>query len=299
MKPFQNVLCATDLSPGDDETLRQADALARRHQARLTIFHAMPDLMRSAPLFPHPAARDGAAFVALERKVLEAMGARTLAVTGRERDQVQIELGFGSASTAIVEQAQKQGADLIVVGGAGPAGVARAVLGAVAERVVRHAHCSVWVARASPATGPVVIGTDFSDPALPAVERGADHAARVQAEVILAYALSMPTLMVPATSPEAPAFPVWTEDEIRDLRARASSSLDAALARFQLKGTAVVDDGTPPEVILRQAAQRGAQLICIGTLGRTGVRRMLLGSVAETVVRQAQCSVLVERLHPG
>jgi nucleotide-binding universal stress UspA family protein len=109
----------------------------------------------------------------------------------------------------------------------------------------------------------------------------------------------MPTLMVPATSPEAPAFPGWTEDEIRDLRARASASLDAALARFQVKGTAVVDDGTPPEVILRQAAQRGAQLICIGTLGRTGVRRMLLGSVAETVVRQAQCSVLVERLHPG
>jgi nucleotide-binding universal stress UspA family protein len=299
VRPFQTILCATDLSTDGDEALRHADALARLYHARLVVFHALPDLARSSPLFPHLAQRDNGAFVGLERRVLEALRASAQTITGRTDADVVFELGFGSADTAIVEHATQRGADLVVVGGAGPKGAARAVLGAVAERVVRHAHCPVWVARAGPTEGPVVIGTDFSDPAVPALERGVDHARRLGARLTAVHAISMPTLQVPGDSPEAPAFPVWSEDEINDVRARASAKLGEALARFGMEKAGVVDDGAPVEAILSVAEKHSARLICVGTLGRTGVRRLLLGSVAEAVVRKAHCSVLVERLHPG
>lgn len=299
MKPFGTILCATDLSTDGDEALRHADALARLYHARLIVFHALPDLARSSPLFPHLAQRDNAAFVGLERRVLEALRASAQTITGRTDADVQFDLGFGSADAAIVEHATQKGADLVVVGGAGPKGAARAFLGAVAERVVRHAHCPVWVARASPTEGPIVVGTDFSDPALPALERGVDHARRVGAGLAAVHAISMPILEVPGDSSDAPAFPVWSEEEIKDVRARATAKLTEALARFGVEKHGVVEDGTPVEAILSTAEKLGARLICVGTLGRTGLRRMLLGSVAEAVVRKAHCSVLIERLHPA
>jgi len=53
-----------------------------------------------------------------------------------------------------------------------------------------------------------------------------------------------------------------------------------------------LEDGPPAETILRMARDEGADVIVLGTQGRTGLGRLLLGSVAEQVVRQAPCPVL-------
>lgn len=297
MPAFRAVFCATDLSADEDETIAQGDALAKLHQARLIVFHAIAHGLQSAPLFPQAALADNRAFVALERRVLEAVAARTCAVTGRAATDFEVQVGFGSAHSAIVEHAERLKADVIVVGGRGASPAIRAVLGAVAERVVRHAHCAVWVARPGPRAGPVLIASDFSDPSFPAVEAGVEHARRCGAAVVAVHALS---LADPARGgdPSDAAWQVWSPQELQQLRDDAAAKLTTALTRFGAAGEAVVDDRFPAEAILDEAHERKARVICLATRGRTGLPRVLLGSVAEDVVRRAACSVLAVRLHP-
>lgn len=298
MNAFRTILCATSLSDADDESLRQAHTLAREYGARLIVFHAMPNVMRSAPLFPHLALADNSQFVELERRVIDAMGARVGKLTGRADAEFQLELGFGAPHTAVLEAAERLAADLVVVGDAATHGAARTLLGSTAERVVRHAHCAVWVARPGFTTGRVLIATDFSEPALPAVERGLEYAQRSASPVAVMYGLAVENVLAaPAASPaEMPAFPVWTSQEVQEMRDESAKRLREALARFGAEGEVLVDDRRPATAIIEAAERIKARLICIGTRGRTGLARVAMGSVAEEVVRNANCPVLVCRL---
>ena len=292
---ISKVLCATDLSPHADEVMRQAAAVAGLYSAKLTVFHAMPHASASAPLFPHLGAADREGFVALERRVLEALHHHVAEVIGRGT-HVDVVLGSGSPHAAIVETAEKSGADLIVVGGEGPKGLARALLGAVAERVVRYAHAPVWVARAGGGTGPVLIGTDFSAPAVAATQLGVDYAKRAGAKVMVVHGLSIEKLL-PAPGPpvDQPAFPTWSMAEIQALREAARSKCTAALQHLGVEGEVVVNDEAPGRALPSLAAAASCRLICVGTSGHTGLARVLLGSVAEEIVRKAACPVLVTR----
>jgi nucleotide-binding universal stress UspA family protein len=58
----------------------------------------------------------------------------------------------------------------------------------------------------------------------------------------------------------------------------------------------VIEEGDAADVICKEAADRGADVIVVGTHGRTGLKRLFLGSVSEHVVRRAPCPVLVVRL---
>jgi nucleotide-binding universal stress UspA family protein len=60
-----------------------------------------------------------------------------------------------------------------------------------------------------------------------------------------------------------------------------------------------VTTGSAGTALIEIASERKADLIVVGTIGRTGLRRALLGSVAETVAKGAPCSVLIVRRHPG
>ena len=115
MHPFQNVLCATDLSEQADEALRQASVVAGLYSAKLTLFHALPHAAASMPLFPQLGLQERSGFVALERQVLEAMHHRVTAVLGKSV-KVEIALGTGPPHSAIVEHAERSGAALFVVG---------------------------------------------------------------------------------------------------------------------------------------------------------------------------------------
>jgi universal stress protein A len=80
------------------------------------------------------------------------------------------------------------------------------------------------------------------------------------------------------------------------LRHQVDERLQAALTHAAVAGERVVVDGPAAQAILQAATDRHADLVVMGTIGRTGLKRALLGSVAEAVVRHAPCSVLVVRL---
>ena len=89
-----------------------------------------------------------------------------------------------------------------------------------------------------------------------------------------------------------------TATYLDDLETDAQQLLQASLERVQragLQGDALLVPGTPAQAIMDTAAEQGVDLILMGTHGRTGLTHVFLGSVAEHVVRQAPCPVLVIR----
>ena len=85
---------------------------------------------------------------------------------------------------------------------------------------------------------------------------------------------------------------------VGEVRAAASKRLEAALSRVRaagLEGGAEVDSGRAAEMIVERAAALGVDLIAMGTHGHSGFKHLLLGSVAEHVLRTAPCPVLIVR----
>jgi nucleotide-binding universal stress UspA family protein len=79
------------------------------------------------------------------------------------------------------------------------------------------------------------------------------------------------------------------------MRSAARKRLAETMTALGLTGEIEVTIGPPSDAIVKVAEEKGADLVVIGTSGRSGIDRLLLGSVAKAVIRHAPCSVLVAR----
>ncbi len=134
-------------------------------------------------------------------------------------------------------------------------------------------------------------GSDFSEAVLPHAQ---SLAQALDAEIILLYVVAEPsTEFDPHTSPFSP--PV----EIRNTKAEAREYLKAAcskLEREEMRATYLIRDGAVAETILEVAETMQAEMIAMSTHGRTGMLRLLMGSVAEEVVHRSP--ILVALIRP-
>ena len=284
------ILAAMDLDNGSDDLLRQADALARSYNVKLSVCHVLPEIFAVRPLFPQLHLDDALRSSELETAVRDALLERIRTAINRESPQTGIEIEQGTVHAGILRAAERIGAGAVVVGGkVDPGGLH--ILGDAAEHVVRYAHCPVLVARPSPA-GKVLAATDFSDPALPAVEAGAAEARRRKADLTIIHAIDLLPAMGPFYGEFYSGPPMDLSDQMRVLW---QQRLDECVHHFKAKGGGLLRNGPAASTILSAASELPAQLLVVGTHGRTGLSRIALGSVAEAVVRAAPCSVLTVR----
>lgn len=268
---MMRVLAATDLSDAADHALREGAALAATAGGAFAVIHVLPPL--------HPIS-------VLDARATEAVRARVARVA--EPHELFVEVG--SAYAEIVRRAEGWRADTVIVGSHGQSGIAR-VLGGVAGRVVRHAHCRVLVVRPSPARGLVLAATDLSEPSLPAIVAGAEEARRRGARLRVVHAVGFLELQLALLREAGSAAPRGhgngNDGWLRQLRAIvAGAGIDAECAILENDAAAAV---------ARDAESSGAEVVVVGCHGRTGLARVALGSVAEKIVRVAPCSVLVVR----
>lgn len=147
----------------------------------------------------------------------------------------------------------------------------------------------------------IMVGVDFSPQGELALEQALDVARFTGAEVVLAHVTHVPEPPDPTGLPESSAramaeYHRLLSEHLQESRAQ----LDEVRERVSGQGvdvSQVVIDGYPDEALARAAGELGADLIAVGTHGRTGIGRFWLGSVAERVVRLTRASVLVAR--PG
>jgi nucleotide-binding universal stress UspA family protein len=230
----------------------------------------------------------------LSSRIIDMLLERAERLAGRDAGTVSVIVEEGAPDEVIVAQADEVGADLIVVGSRG-AGERRRLFGSVAEKVVRHAHGPVLVARPSRDTGRILLATDFSGPAQPAAQLAAEEAVRRCSSVVALHSLELvapevamgdPPMMVPLP------FAAYPVEELREV---ARKRLTQTLSDLGIPGDVAVTQGPPGDAIVELAEKEHVDLVVIGTSGLTGIDRLLLGSVALRVVRDAGCSVLVAR----
>jgi nucleotide-binding universal stress UspA family protein len=142
----------------------------------------------------------------------------------------------------------------------------------------------------------ILVPTDFSQWSGSALTYAVAFAEKFGAEVLLLHVVQDLAVFVPeAALPAAPLVP-----PVEQFLRAAREALDRAAGGPVAGGVAVhpeVAEGVPAEEIVRLARERDVDLIVMGTHGRTGLAHVLLGSVAEKVVRRAPCPVLTVR-HP-
>ena len=204
----------------------------------------------------------------------------------------------GRAASQIVEEAHDFAADLIVVGHRGRGPIESMLLGSVSAEVVAHAPCAVLVAR-SVDIGSILVADDGSLGARVAetILEQLPLPARTPITVLTVADDAFPydTAVSPALYNEAMTS---YRGGLAQGRQDALAIATAGAARFGQLGfqsTALVRSGDPAHEIVAGATQQRAGLVVLGTRGHSGLRRLLLGSVARNVLIHAPCSVLIVR----
>ena len=299
MKPPLLILCATDLSADADLAVVAADEIARLFGSRLVFVHAVPYPAPAQVLFPHLVKGTTDRLMAVSRVASETVAARVASLTARTAEDVDVRVDVGAPDEVIVDTAEESGADLLVIGVAGSDSEGEG-LGASALRIARHAHCPVLVARKGPAKGPILAATDLSDPAQGALAIASLLSAKIGEPMVALHVVDYsPMVVVPEAFGPGIPIPVSEEEHKAILKAAADRLLDV-ITRLEIKADRLVEEGAPPDRIVSVAEQIEARMVVVGTAGGGGLRRMLLGSVAEDVLRLAPCSVLLVRHHkPG
>ena len=137
----------------------------------------------------------------------------------------------------------------------------------------------------------ILCPTDFSEPSYEAIKAAKELARHFQAELFLIHVIT-PTPFIPEIPAVAAPRLMVAEKEIETY---AQKSLARVVEKFELKSDPVhlmVLVGNPADEIVRVAKEEKADMIVIATHGRTGVNRLIFGSVAERTVRLAHCPVL-------
>ena len=290
MTKIERILVATDFSEPAERAVQTAVDLAREFEARLEIVHAVET---PVPLFEPYSVSLPAGIVEGVRKAATAkLDVLEGAITS-QGVQVETLLLEVPAAAHIGARAATFGADLVVVGTRGVGTLKRVLLGSTAERVVRECACSVLTVKGeAPAGHPqrILVGTDFSEPAGFAVGHAASLARALGATLHLAHAVD---LEVPIVGPYELSVPQALVEQAREAAAGQLAALaDELRAEGELAIETVVLVGAGAQALCVEAESIGADWLVVGTHGRSGISRFLLGSVAERTLREAPCSVL-------
>lgn len=294
---MMRVLIAYDGSAGADQAIALAGALRWPVGSTLRVV----GVVEPAYLHARPPLGDTIAASELDDRSLaaanEAVTAAAASLRADRRIAEAVAL-LGRPGTAILEAAARFDADLVVVGSRGHGPVRRLVLGSVSGELVEQSACPVLVARTS-AVERVVLAVDGSE--------GATLAESLVATWPMFEAVPIEVVSVAATmgpwrlglaAPMEPEVAAAYAQEVRDVTAAHTKIASASADRLRAAGrdaTPVVRTGHPADQIAAAADESGAGLVVMGSHGRTGLRGVLMGSVARDALHGSAASFLVAR----
>lgn len=265
---FQNLLLATDCSEFSEGAIREGIRIAKRCSGRISVLAVVetnPEFEALAPgIVEKSELQTRAHMEAVKaRAAAEGVECETIVHQGEEPYRF------------VVKEAEKRRTDAIVMGRRGRKGLMRLLMGSQTARVIGHAPCAVLVVprAASVEFNRVLIATDGSRFSEKAAAEAVGIARRCGSSVI---GLSVA--------------PIDEDMAAAEEHVRAVQSLAAAAG---VPVETVTRKGRAFEGIAATAREKGADLIVIGSHGRTGVDRLLMGSVTERTIGLSECAVLV------
>ena len=272
------VLLPTDFQQPARRAFSYGIILARLLSARMEILHVI-----KTPSDRSGTPTDSRYLNSLKTSALLDLG-RLARIAKEAGAQAEPCLQYGVPDACILQHANKAHVEIIVMGTEGRAGWDRLRLGSTAHTVFSQAPCPVLAVHGGLA-GDVV-----------------RHPARVKLERLLAatdfslcadQALQAVSTLARLTQAKVCVVHVAGKEATKKDGQRKLNVLIEGLRRQELDVEGVCIPGEPIESILHQAAEWEADMVAVGTQGRRGLSRLMLGSVAEGVLRRAGCPVLV------
>lgn len=307
MTTLHRLLVPVDGSDSSNRAINFALALAKATSAEIIFCYSVdltPALSSSSG--PYGAVDDIAPILAaLESECHSFLSAATARADGSGVSVTTRELA-GAPAGAILDALEDHSFSAVVMGTHGRRGASRFFLGSTADGVMRRAVVPVFVVSERAETAPgagnafsrIAVALDDSDPSDAAFDYALDLAEPGTTRLVLAHAVDVRTLYGLAASQRYPLSAALAE-----AREAAAALIAKATARAKGRGIeveSVVLEGEPRESLLDLVRTHGIGLLAIGTHGRRGLQRLLLGSVAEGVVRDAPVPVVVVRARaPG
>lgn len=279
---MKRIMFATDFSERSDRALRRAVILARAHDAVLEIVHVVDD-DRPRRIVDHESndARQLLSELVRSLKDLDGVSCSTQIVQD-------------DPFAGIVKAAAKATPDLLVIGPHRRQILRDAFVGTTAERTIRAASCPVLMVNGPP-VGPwrhMLQTTDLSETAEMALKRFIRLGLGVGARSSVLTVFDAPALRLVMSNSMGKE---GQEDYLNDLRTDARQTLAAFIARLGIEQAEKVvrpEETTVANEILMAAEELKADLIVVATSGKGAVARMVLGSVAGQVLKDARCDVL-------
>jgi len=279
-------ILAVDGSDNSYEAVHALKYFARAEQ--LTLLHALDVPKPAYPMMPDAAEE---IYKTLEQSMKED-GERLLdriqSLLPMHAGPATKQLRIGSPAEVIVSMAEEQKADLIVMGARGLGPVKERLFGSVSHRILTLAPCATLVVN-----GPVKAMKQILLP----LQGQSDAEAAIRFLQLKPFhdAINITLLTVlPETAPPWPtdAAAAAASTEILEKQTDYINGVAERLRGigYQARGVAVV--GTPSTIILQEATTLRSDLILMGTRGRQGITRFVLGSVSHAVLHKTPCSVL-------
>ena len=288
------ILLATDFSHYAEIARTLVRSLELPAGSHVRVVHAIEPVTTVAMFAP--------AAIATLTEAAEAEAKSEVAKVAKELDRPGITsdavVGFGRAADVVIDEAGSFKPDLIVIGSRGRGGIATGVLGSVSAEVVDRAPCPVLVARRE-TLAKVVLAEDGSAFAAAGARALADLPVFKHAEVRIVSVVDVPFPVVfadpTATSTAVEAFRAYEQamPKLRELHAGYARERAKTLDAHGISVTSEQREGDAASEIIAAAREQNADCVVIGSRGQTGLRRLMLGSVARSVLFHAPCSVLV------
>jgi nucleotide-binding universal stress UspA family protein len=292
MKTF-HILVPTDFSECADLALEHGIFLANQFEGELHLLHVAELPTITLPDFPadlfEVARTQG---LSRMRDLIEQQEV-TLPPTKRV---VMAGTPSEPAADVIVEYAKANGMDFIVMGTHGRRGARRLFLGSVTEEVARRAPCPVLTMRAGRKAWPlprverILVPVDFSGSTRDLVFTATRMAEHYDAAVTLLHVVDLE--FYPYYGFGSDPYPMVEKDLLEASEAKLTE-LATELQAAGIVTTWLTKKGHPAATIRDLADRRDVDLIVIGSHGRSGLDRALMGSVSEKVLRTAHCPVLI------
>lgn len=295
---YNNILVATDFSESSRTALKAGIWLASRMAAKLTLAHTLPDIRNLVETATYKGKLDflygeGSEFYQevcqkSERKLREMISQANCSYL-----EIHTLTLLGSAHLEITRAVQQYGFDLVIAGTRGLSDWQRLFIGSTASRLVQKCPSSVWIVKGDQEVQPktIIATTDFSDVSRKAVFEGLRIAKLADAEFHLLHtidSMDVPDdILALASTEKAFKLREIVNDESKRRFDEFAQSLNLEKIRFHPH----LSYGNPWQEIDHLANRVKADLIVMGTVGRGGLKGLLLGNTAEKVLNTCNVSV--------
>jgi nucleotide-binding universal stress UspA family protein len=279
MKLIENILLAEDFSSSSENVVTTAIEIAKIFDSEIIPMHVLPDDIMNE--------KANALLNETAMKRLEAIVERAKQEGVKAKEII---LSFGSPHQAIVQTAMDVNAKLIVIGSGETQKGDKFLLGSTAKRIIQKSEKPVFVVKEGVALNVrhILCPVDFSATSKRALKNAITMCRRFKAELTILSVCEMPSYSWFASGKDL-------EEEKDDRYAQHKKTFDEFMQDFNLsdlKWSKETFKGNPAEQILHAVAAKMVDLLVIGTTGKTGLNRLVIGSVAEKVIREVPCSFL-------